>query len=181
MRTVGPEEDRFLLSALAGGDMSALDALYEKYGALIYHFLILHTRTREDAEDVLQEAFLSLIERGRGVTSIRNVKAYLLRVALNKASHLHRRAAPVPLSERDVDLVDLDDPGPEGVFRSVDVRDALEQLPLAQCEVVILKVWHELTFAEIAEVLDVSINTAASRYRYGLEKLQQTLGGANGK
>ncbi len=181
MRTVGPDEDRFLLSALAGGDMSALDALYDRYGGLVYQFLLLHTRTREDAEDVLQEVFLSLIERGRGVIGIRNTRAYLLKVALNKASHLHRRAAAAPLAERDFDLIEIERPAPDAIFSSVDVREALRKLPLAQCEVVILRVWHELTFAEIAEVLDVSINTAASRYRYAMEKLEQALGGANGE
>lgn len=53
------------------------------------------------------------------------------------------------------------------------LQDALSRLPAAQREVVTLKVWGELTFAEIAEALDIPANTAASRYRYALEELRK--------
>lgn len=53
------------------------------------------------------------------------------------------------------------------------LQDALERLPVAQREVVTLKVWGDLTFAEIAEALDIPANTAASRYRYALEELRK--------
>jgi len=55
------------------------------------------------------------------------------------------------------------------------VRRILKSLPKSQSEVVILKHWEELTFAEIAEALDLSQNTVASRYRYAMEKLQRSL------
>ena len=55
------------------------------------------------------------------------------------------------------------------------VRRALGKLPPSQAEVVVLKIWEEMTFAEIGEVLGQSPNTAASRYRYALQKLSQTL------
>ena len=52
---------------------------------------------------------------------------------------------------------------------------AVERLPSEQREVVILKIWNELTFAEIASILEISQNTAASRYRYALGALKKTL------
>lgn len=55
------------------------------------------------------------------------------------------------------------------------VRRILKSLPQSQYEVVILKHWENLTFAEIAEALDLSQNTVASRYRYAMEKLQRSL------
>ena len=55
------------------------------------------------------------------------------------------------------------------------VRRVLQSLPKSQYEVVILKHWEELTFAEIAEALGLSQNTVASRYRYAMEKLQRSL------
>jgi RNA polymerase sigma-70 factor (ECF subfamily) len=57
--------------------------------------------------------------------------------------------------------------------RSRLLREALDQLPGAQREVVTLKIWGELTFAEIAITLDIPANTAASRYRYALEELRK--------
>jgi RNA polymerase sigma-70 factor (ECF subfamily) len=52
---------------------------------------------------------------------------------------------------------------------------SLNALPPEQKAVVVLKVWEEMTFAQIAEVLDISVNTAASRYRYALDKLRVQL------
>ena len=75
MRTVGPAEDRKLLAALAGGDLSALHQLYQAYANSVYQILLLHTANAEDAEDLLQEVFLSLVELGRGAIRIRNVRA----------------------------------------------------------------------------------------------------------
>ena len=57
------------------------------------------------------------------------------------------------------------------------INDAIATLPLAQREVVVLKIWDNRTFAEIAEILDLSHNTAASRYRYATSKLREILGG----
>jgi len=60
---------------------------------------------------------------------------------------------------------------------SESVRRILKSLPAEQSEVVTLKHWEDLTFAEIAEVLGISQNTVASRYRYAMEKLQRALEG----
>ena len=59
------------------------------------------------------------------------------------------------------------------------VWDALSSLPAPQSEVVVLKIWEQLTFAEIAEVLQITPSTAASRYRYALEKLSSKLSREN--
>ncbi len=180
MRTVGPAEDRHLLAALAGGDLSALHSLYQAYAHTVYQMLLLHTASREDAEDLLQETFLSLVDRGRRVTGIRNVRAYLLKVALNKAGQLYGRRSSMRVSVHNISLADTDATLPHDRMEALRVQRALEQLPLEQAEVVVLKVWHDCTFAEIAEVLDIPMNTAASRYRYGLEKLQRMLGDDDG-
>ena len=55
------------------------------------------------------------------------------------------------------------------------IRRAISRLPKKQAEVVVLKVWENLTFSEVADVLDESPNTIASRYRYALQKLTEVL------
>lgn len=55
------------------------------------------------------------------------------------------------------------------------VQAAMKTLPAEQAEIVVLKIWEELTFAEISQILDESPNTIASRYRYALQKLNQSL------
>ncbi len=57
----------------------------------------------------------------------------------------------------------------------LELAAALESLPREQREVLVMKIWNELTFAEIAQALEISQNTAASRYRYALGALKKTL------
>jgi RNA polymerase sigma-70 factor (ECF subfamily) len=67
------------------------------------------------------------------------------------------------------------EPTPEGDERASRLEEAVVQLPSEQREVLVLKIWGELTFAQIAEQLGVSAHTAASRYRYTLERMRQNL------
>ena len=172
-----PRDDRRLLAALARGDLDALGQLYDAYALPVYHLLLARGLDEPVAEDVLQDVFLSLLDRGAAVARIRNVQAYLLQVARNMASrHLHRPPRSVSLGE----AKPLEpDPGTGVVAENTAVRDAVRQLPAEQAQVVVLKVWHELTFAEIGEALGISPNTAASRYRYALQKLREIWGEAN--
>jgi RNA polymerase sigma-70 factor (ECF subfamily) len=59
--------------------------------------------------------------------------------------------------------------------RAAQIEEALKTLPDYYKEVILLKIWGDLTFEEIAETLDIPMNTAASRYRYALEKLRRTI------
>lgn len=60
----------------------------------------------------------------------------------------------------------------------IQLEQKLKELPEKFAEVIVMKIWGERTFAEIGETLGISQNTAASRYRYGLEALKKSLGGA---
>lgn len=169
-------DDRTLLAAVAKGDTSALDALYESYAGPVYHFLLSRTRSPEDAEDLLVEVFLALTERGRKITEIENLLAYLLKIARFKAARLYFSENELSLNQKPVQIADVKAPSAESRAWAVSVHEALNELPAEQCEVIVLKVWHEMTFAEIADALDISPNTAASRYRYGMDKLEALLG-----
>ena len=169
-------EDRELLHSLAAGDMAALAAIYDAHSVQVYHVLLAHLGDGELAEETLAEVFLALVERGRAAATIQNLPAYLIGVARNKARRLHRPRSRV-----------TDDPGRAQVsagsggfaerrLEAILVRQALAQLPAEQAEVVVMKIWHELTFQEIGETLAIPANTAASRYRYGLAKLRDLLG-----
>jgi RNA polymerase sigma-70 factor (ECF subfamily) len=90
----------------------------------------------------------------------------------NTAQNVHRNTA------RDVSLDDADTwfVAPSGRAEdSLVLQKALLQIPDEQCEAIVLRVWGEMTFEEIARVAGVSPNTAASRYRYGLNKLRGLL------
>ncbi|MBU0610350.1 MAG: sigma-70 family RNA polymerase sigma factor [Armatimonadetes bacterium] len=158
------EPDRELLRRLAHGDMDALGALYDRHGRRVYHVLLARGLRDEEADEVLPEVFLALAERGRKLRGVDNALAYLLGIARHLAHRVRKQrpegtpAAPEPESRDDDE--------------AMAAMHLVRQLPLEQAEVVVLKVWHGFTFEEIGQVLAISPNTAASRYRYGIEKLR---------
>lgn len=166
-----------LLLGLAAGDERAFAALYDRFGRRLYRAAWGMLGRREDAEDAVQDVFMALVRSRQRLTGVDDLTAYLFaalrraaaRVATRRtrqpvasdaaageaAANVYRPGGPNPLSER--------------------LERALHTLPSAQREVIALKIDAELTFREIAEVMGVSIHTAASRYRYALEKLRTAL------
>lgn len=147
--------------------MGALGEFYDAHAVRVYHVLLANGLTEPEAQDALQEVFLALAARGRKLVGVQSGLAYLLGIA-RKQAHQVRQRRPRPQPET----------APEPLARAAEPADGLAarqlvaQLPPEQAEVMVLKIWHELTFAEIAAALDISANTAASRYRYALEKLR---------
>ena len=123
-----------------------------------------------EAEDVLHDAFRALLDLE---TAPREPKFYLVRTfrnhALNHRRGLWRRIAREFESVRWFER----DPGESPIERSA--MAALRHLPGDQREVIVLKLWHDLTFDAIGELLDISPNTAAGRYRYGLQRMRASL------
>jgi len=127
-----------------------------------------------DAEDIVQEAFVKL---WRNQHSIDN-RALLFAAVRSTALDLLRRDARRARREADA-LAEADQcVTPQFNFASESQQAlavAVDQLPAEQREVLVMKIWNELTFADIGEVLSISQNTAASRYRYALAALKKNL------
>ncbi len=128
---------------------------------------------------MVQEVFLRALEQSRTWLGLRNPVGYLYRAARNEALGRLRKQAV-----RNKSASELTDGPP--VLRGADgnlmaneeaerVSQALTALPVEQREVVVLKIYEEMTFREIAHITGISNNTVASRYRYGLAKLKATL------
>jgi RNA polymerase sigma-70 factor (ECF subfamily) len=167
-------EDRRLSERIAAGDAGALEEVYDAYSGAVYRQGLAILGSAADAEDVLQDVFLQLVRRRGG--PIRDLKAYLLTAARNHAcSALRRRRRCAPADDPEA-VPWPSAPSPEPSSERVAVREALQSLPAAQRQVVILKVYEELTFEEIARRVQASVNTVASRYRYALQKLRKVLG-----
>lgn len=156
-----------------------LERLYEKHAQALFAFLLNLTRHDTDTRDLLQDLFIRLARRPDLLDDVRDERAFLLRMAHNLALDLIRRrstreknyerfAAEVPALF--APSLDAD----EAVFRRR-LQEALAELPTDQRAVLHLKLWENLTFDAIAEALGIPANTAASRYRYGLDKLRQKL------
>lgn len=136
------------------------------------------THTAMDAEDVVQEAFIRFWRQQRklGSEPMALIVTSLRRTAIDLARRNLRRARREQLAAQDSPLeTALFEPLLEGDERRTAIEAALLRLPAEQREVLVLKIWSELTFAEIAGQLSLSPNTAASRYRYALVALRQEL------
>jgi RNA polymerase sigma-70 factor (ECF subfamily) len=136
------------------------------------------TRSLADAEDVVQEAFVRFWRHQRAlpgdpvallVTSVR-------RAAFDRARRdLRRTAREERVAEGEENHPALFATSLENDDRRAAIESALQRLPAEQREVLVLKIWSELTFEEIATQLDIPPNTAASRYRYALAALRKEL------
>lgn len=156
-----------------------LERLYDEHAQALFAFLLNFTRDPDDTRDVLQEVFVKLARQPAALREARDERAFLIRLAHNAAIDLmRRRGARHEHHERfglehNSPFAAAPDPD-EAAFRA-ELAAALGDLPPDQRAVVHLKLWEGLTFEQIAEVLDLSPNTAASRYRYGLDKLRARL------
>jgi RNA polymerase sigma-70 factor (ECF subfamily) len=158
-----------------------LEELYGRHGENLYRYLIFRLGSAEDAEDVLQETFCRFARYTLRWRLVRNPQAFVFRVVRNEANRFLRRKLGQRAGEAMImtgaaggftaAFIAPEDQSLAALLRSAD------NLPAEQKEVVFLKVFDGMTFKEIGSVCDVSSNTAASRYRYGIEKLREAVGG----
>lgn len=155
------------------------ERLYDEHAQALFAFLLNFTRDKHDTRDVLQEVFAKLARQPALFDRVRDERAFLIRLGHNAAIDLMRRRGTREKHHEQfgVEAVNpfapTDDPD-EQSFRAV-LTEALGELPPDQRAVVHLKLWEGLTFEQIAATLEIPPNTAASRYRYGLDKLRQRL------
>jgi RNA polymerase sigma-70 factor (ECF subfamily) len=165
-------------------DASAHDAWkqwFQLYGPKLLLCARQWTRTTADAEDVVQEAFVRFWRHQRHlpgepmallVTSVRRAALDLARRTDRRQSREERAGVESePGGVARVSPLEHDE-------RRAAIEQALQRLPAEQREVLVLKIWGELTFEQVARELQLSPNTAASRYRYALAALRQELSAA---
>ena len=177
-------EDRHLIEHIARGDQAAFATLFDRYSSAALGLAITVCRDRALAEDVVQEAFLSLWQKARNFDPKRgNVSSYLLGAVHNKAvdairheESLHRR------EEATLDGFTPETAGDEVVeaawlgVRRKEIHIALEQLSERQREALELAYFGGLTYTEVADRLGCPVGTAKTRLRDGMIRLRGLLG-----
>ena len=144
--------------------------LYDEHGASLFRYALMLLADHAGAEDVVQQVFAAVMRQSG---ALENAPHYLRRAVRNECySTLRRRTSHPVLAESLLEPISVE-------TVSVDERIGLERailtLPPEQREVIHLLVFEGMTFQEVAEATGGSINTAASRYRYALEKLRSEL------
>ena len=156
-----------------------LGRLYDEHAQSLYAFLLNFTRDESDTRDLLQEIFVKLARDPKLLAGVRDERAFLIRLAHNAAIDLIRRRGTRERTKENfaaetmAPFMPASNPD-EQAFRT-ELAEALAELPPDQRAVVHLKLWAGLTFEQISGAFDIPLNTAASRYRYGLDKLRERL------
>lgn len=163
--------------AIMGDDEHILSTLYDQHASALYCFVMSLTRNEVMTEDILQDIFCRIAREPRRVAHVSNLRSYLIRWAHRLVIEVARKQTRADACHQAIAEISIfaesDDPD-QATLRAA-MQSALARLPSDQRAVVHLKVWEDLTFQEIADALGISPHTAASRYRYGLDKLQSAL------
>ena len=159
---------------VTSGCVDALSVIYDCHAEALYRLLVAMLGRADDAEDALQEVFVKLALKS--FSHIEDLRPYLFRMARNEAINmLRRRKRENRLMENygeEIETVSSFD-GDKFNTANYSWQKLMARLPLEQREIIALKIWEEMTFAEIARIVKTSPNTAASRYRYGIERLRK--------
>jgi RNA polymerase sigma-70 factor (ECF subfamily) len=175
-------EDRLLLWRFKRGSREAFRLIYQKYADDLLTLAANLLNDKADAEDVVQEVFISFV---RSVEKFRlrgSLKGYLTTCVANRSrdyirKNKHRQTLTVNRAEQAT--TNVKNPV-QLVIRSEELQElsrAIMKLPYEQREVIVLRLHGEMRFKAIAGLQNISIKTAQSRYRYGLYKLRSILNG----
>jgi RNA polymerase sigma-70 factor (ECF subfamily) len=167
--------DRELLGDLASGRREALGELYDRHAVSLFRHALALTRRTADAEDLVSSVFVKLATTGAELLAVRTPASYLHRILSTTWLDSERRTA-TGLRAAEVSVMNAAEPQSSGLEGSIDVERALDALPDAQREAVILHVVDGFSFREVGRATGVSLFTAAGRYRLGIARLEKILG-----
>lgn len=181
--------DERLMARFKRGDSSAMDELVRRYEKPLFSFLWRMLSNGADIQDIFQEVWLRVIAKSRDFRQDR-FKGWIFKIAHNLVIDASRRNKkwvsldePRPgADEADGKMLDSlvsGDPGPASRVNGTDIRraiaEALAELPKEQRAVLIMRMESDLTFREIAEILDIPLNTCLARMQYALSKMRTLL------
>jgi RNA polymerase sigma-70 factor (ECF subfamily) len=184
--------DEVLIGELACGDVRCFDQIFDRYHQQIYNFIKKQVSDHESVEDLVQEVFLRVYKSAKNFDVTKKFSSWVYKIALNEVKRHWKRTGSrqtfslnAPLgdeggeSERQ-DLLEDQRITPEAQTESElfskNLKLLIDRLPEKQKTVVILKIYNDLTFEEIAEICDCPLSTVLSRMRYAVSKLRRWLG-----
>lgn len=179
--------DRDLIRSYINGEEKAFEILLNRYKSRIYTSIFMLVKNHDLANDIFQETFIKIIDTFRGGKYNEEGKflQWALRISYNLCIDHFRRGKRRPTTVQGSEDFDI-----FSIVRSVDenqetkmvkrqmhekVRRLVEALPKEQREVIVLRHYAELSFKEIAELTQVSINTALGRMRYALINIRKLI------
>lgn len=186
MQEIHQLTDAELVQAYIKGNKRAIEVIINRYKDKIYTAIYMLVKDQYVAEDIFQDTFLKIIKTIKKGKYSEQGKflPWAMRVAHNLCmDHFRKVKQQVPVTLSDgTDITELlcgygDDPS-EKMERSQShqsIRDLIDQLPEDQKDVIVLRIYADMSFKQIAELTSVSINTALGRMRYGLINLRKMI------
>ena len=177
-------QDPFLVSSYIDGNQKSLEKLINKYRPKIFNFIQSKVSNRDISEDIFQETFIKVIDTlKRGLYNEEGkFISWVMRIAHNLIVDHFRRSNRIKFfkSRDDFDVFKLisdDIPNIENTIINeqvnIDLNKMILELPYDQREVIEMRLFREMSFKEISELTNVSINTALGRMRYAIINLRK--------
>ena len=167
-----PVDDRKIIERVLKGDTDAFNLLVRQWEKPIYNFIVRMIRDREEALDLCQDAFMKAYRELDTLKDLDRFSAWLYRIAHNTCYSRLRK----DIGKTFVELQPDTSSSRPSVESRLAVEKALQHLPEEQREAVVLKVFHDLKFEEIAQIQGAPVSTVKSRLYMGFEKLRSILG-----
>jgi RNA polymerase sigma-70 factor (ECF subfamily) len=169
-----------LLDHFKDGDQGALEEIVSRYQKAVFFFILRMVWNEADAADLSQKTFINAFRNIRGFNRRSNFKTWLYRIAINVCRN-HFRDDPRRREVNIEGMVFVDGTSPLEHMISGEERRrlclALNELPEKQRHTVVLKVYHGLTYREIAEITGCAEGTAKANFHFGVKKLREILRG----
>ena len=170
-------EDDGLVRAAAAGDRAAFGELYVRYARLVHGILLARVPPAE-ADDLVQDVFLSAMRKLRGLRTVAAFRGWLAAIARNRATDYFRQTRPaVPLEEN---MKSESQPEASGLD-ALEVLDLIRQLPEAYRETMILRLVEGMTGPEIARETGLTADSVRVNLCRGMKMLRGLLGGVEAK
>jgi RNA polymerase sigma-70 factor (ECF subfamily) len=178
--------DKELIMQFVSGHSQAFETLIQRHKDKVYTYILFNVKNQELAEDIFQDTFIKVINSlKKGVYNEQGVfVSWVVRIAHNLIIDYYRKENRMPTYSKDsfteLNLFNSKSLSEETIEDQLikeqianDIRNLIEELPEEQREVIVLRHFKNLSFKEIAEQTNVSINTALGRMRYALMNLRK--------
>ncbi|MDR6737654.1 RNA polymerase sigma factor [Sphingobacterium sp. 2149] len=190
MRLLKSKSDQELIQMYVGGQESGLETLLNRYKSKIYTSIYMKVKDEYLAEDIFQETFIKIINTLKSGKYNEEGKflPWAIRIAHNMIVDFFRKAkrAPNIVNADGFDIFEVLEFSEESAESKmlkkqvdVDLKKMIQKLPDDQKEVLIMRHFCDMSFKDIAEITEVSINTALGRMRYALSNLRKMIEGTD--
>ena len=167
-------EIQSIMKVFAQNPEKGFELLYKAYSGPIFRYLRnSFGLSREEAEDILQNIFIPWVQSPEKFENIENPCSYLFASARNAAIKVKGKAKEHQFIEESGEKAE--DSHDSSIEANILISEALKSIPDEQKEALVLKVWINMTFEEIAKLQKCTLQTAASRYRYAIAKLKELI------